>query len=156
MNKLFPIFLGKPAATGILILRLVAGLALMFHGSTKIQHPFSWMGPDAFAPGFLQGLAALAEFGGGLALILGLLTPIACLGIICVMLTAIFQVHLPKGHVFVGKGGSFELPTLYFAITSALMFVGPGVFSLDALLFRKPIFSPASRKVSEKIKAEIR
>ncbi|HSN54816.1 MAG TPA: DoxX family membrane protein, partial [Candidatus Sulfomarinibacteraceae bacterium] len=47
----------------LLLLRLVAGLAFMFHGWGKIQNPFGWMGPDGFAPGFLQGLAALSEFG---------------------------------------------------------------------------------------------
>ena len=34
--------------------------------------PFGWMGPEAPVPGFLQGMAVLAEFGGGLALILGI------------------------------------------------------------------------------------
>lgn len=113
----------------------------MFHGWPKIQNPFSWMGPDAPVPGILQGMAALAEFGGGLGIILGLLTPIAAFGIICVMLTAIFMVHIPKGDVFVGggPGGSYELPALYFAAISAILMLGPGKFSLDALLFKKKL-----------------
>lgn len=138
MNKLYPTFLGQPAATGLLLIRTTAGLGLMFHGYSKIQAPFSWMGQDAFAPPFLQALAALAEFGGGFALIAGLLTPVACLGIMAVMLTAIFGVHIPKGDPFVARGGSFELPALYFAAASLLLSTGPGIISLDRLLFHKP------------------
>jgi putative oxidoreductase len=150
MNRLFPIFLEKPAAIGLLVLRVVAGLALMFHGYGKIQNPFGWMGPESWAPGFLQALAAVAEFGGGLALILGLLTPIACLGIMCVMLVAIFGVHVPKGDPFVGKGGSYELAALYFSIATALLCTGPGIFSVDAKLFRKRAISTVNISEREK------
>jgi len=44
---------------------------------------------QASVPGFLQGLAALSEFGGGLALIAGLLTPLAAFGIACTMVVAV-------------------------------------------------------------------
>ncbi len=155
MNRLFPAHLSTPAATGLLILRLVAGLALMMHGLPKIQNAFGWMGPDSWAPGFLQALAALAEFGGGLALMLGLLTPIAAFGILCVMLTAVFGVHVPKGDPFVGKGGSYELAAIYAAIATMLMFTGPGKFSLDAKLFRKTMASNAAG-IGERIKAGFR
>jgi putative oxidoreductase len=140
MQKLFTDFILPPGAAGILILRVITGLAFMLHGFGKIQQPFSWMGPDSWAPPILQAIAAVAEFGGGLALILGLFTPLACFGLVCVMTTAILSVHLPKGHTFVsspGSGGSFELPLIYFAIALALMMIGPGVYSLDALLFKR-------------------
>src|SRR5262245_57500072 len=68
-------------STGLLILRLVAGLAFIFHGYGKITKPFGWMPPDSGVPGILQALAALSEFGGGLAWMLGLLMPLASLGI---------------------------------------------------------------------------
>ncbi|MDH3815238.1 MAG: DoxX family protein, partial [Acidobacteriota bacterium] len=42
----------------LLLIRVVAGLAFMLHGWGKIQNPFGWMGPDAFAPGIFQALAA--------------------------------------------------------------------------------------------------
>ena len=57
-----PLKLGASVSTGLLLLRIVAGLAFMFHGYSKIQSPFSWMGPEAGVPGFLQMLAAV--FGG--------------------------------------------------------------------------------------------
>ena len=48
-----PIELFKPVSDsarvsgGLLVLRLVVGLAFLFHGHGKIQHPFGWMGLDA-------------------------------------------------------------------------------------------------------------
>ncbi len=155
MHKLFPTFLGQPAASALLLMRAIAGLGLMLHGYGKIQHPFSWMGSDAFAPPLLQGLAALAEFGGGFALIIGLLTPLACLGIICVMLTAIFAVHIPHGDQFVAKGSSYELPALYFVIASCLLCTGPGTISLDAVLFRKPRSKRPHSILSERQKVSV-
>lgn len=129
---------------GLLILRLVSGVGLMLHGWPKIQHAVNWMGPDAAVPGIFQALSAVAEFGGGLALVLGLLTPIACFGIVCNMATAIVMVHLAKGHPFVATpghpGGSFESALIYLAIALLFLLIGPGVYSLDSLLFRRSRF----------------
>src|SRR5437588_12608672 len=96
---------GRLGSAGLLLLRLVVGIAFLFHGWPKIQHPFGWMGSEATMPGVLQSLAALAEFGGGLLLTLGLLTRLASLGIAGVMAVALATVHLPHGHPFVGASG---------------------------------------------------
>jgi putative oxidoreductase len=113
----------------------------MMHGLPKIQNAFAWMGPDSWAPPFLQAMAAFAEFGGGLALVLGLLTPLAALGVLCVMATAILSVHVPHGDPFVKgpgtPGGSYELAAIYGAAAFLLMLLGPGRFSLDAILFKR-------------------
>jgi putative oxidoreductase len=116
------------------------GVAFVLHGWSKIQNPWGWMGPEATMPGVLQALAALSEFGGGIALILGLLTRFASLGIAGVMAVALATVHLPMGHPFVGKPGgpSFELPAVYLACAVLFLLLGPGRASLDALLFRSP------------------
>jgi len=122
----------------LLLIRIVAGLAFTMHGWGKIQHPFNWMGPDGFAPGFLQALAAVAEFGGGTAWILGFLTPVASLGIACTMAVAFwmhtFMLHDP----FVSSkpgGGASEPAAGYFCIAFLLLAMGPGRFSLDRLIF---------------------
>lgn len=81
--------LSARASAGLLALRLAAGLAFMYHGYGKIQNPFGWMGPDAGIPGVFQALAALSEFGGGLAWMLGLLTPLASFGLACTMAVAV-------------------------------------------------------------------
>jgi putative oxidoreductase len=137
MHRLFPAFVGGPGAVGLLVLRLVAGAALMLHGWPKIQHATAWMGPKAPVPGALQALAALAEFGGGLCWIVGLLTPLASFLILCTMATAAGMVHIAQGHPFVATTGgpSYEPALGYLAIAVALLLVGPGRLSLDALLF---------------------
>ncbi|NMO18334.1 DoxX family protein [Pyxidicoccus fallax] len=143
MKRIFiPQALSSRASLGLLFLRLFAGVAMMHHGWGKIQNPFAWMGPTAPVPGFLQGLAALSEFGGGLALILGLLTPLAMLGLLCTMAFAA-TFHISKGDPLVAKGGgaSWELAGLYLVIALCFILVGPGRFSLDSKLFR----SSASR-----------
>jgi len=125
------------ADLALLLIRVVAGLAFMLHGWGKIQNPFGWMGPDGFAPGIFQALAALSEFGGGLAWILGLLTPLASLGIACTMAVA-FSFHaVVRGDPFVSMTGgpSFELAAVYFCIALLLIAMGPGRLSLDRPLF---------------------
>lgn len=121
----------------LVLLRVVGGAAFMLHGWGKIQNPFGWMGPDAFAPGPLQALAALAEFGGGLAWILGLLTPLASLAIACTMAVAVYFHAVLRGDPFVssGGGGSYELALVYLCIALLLLAVGPGRLSLDRTLF---------------------
>jgi putative oxidoreductase len=138
MPRLFPAFLGGPGALGLLVLRLVAGTAMMFHGWPKIQHATSWMGPKAPVPGVFQALAALAEFGGGLCWVLGLLTPVASLLVLSTMAVALGMVHLPQGHPFVASqpgGPSYEPALGYLALAVALLLTGPGKLSLDAWLF---------------------
>lgn len=128
---------GAAPDAALLLLRLVAGAAFLFHGWMKIQHPFSWMGPESHTPAFLQGLAALSEFGGGLAWILGLLTPLASLGIACTMAYASWSVAMDFHAPFVSMTGglSWELSAVFFGIALALMLGGPGRFSLDRMLF---------------------
>src|SRR5687767_250152 len=85
-----PLRLPARVSAGLLVLRVVAGLAFMFHGYGKIQNPFGWMGPNATIPGIFQALAAISEFGGGLAWILGLVTPLASFGLACTMTVAVW------------------------------------------------------------------
>ncbi len=87
----------------LLLLRGVAGLAMILHGWNKIQNPFGWMGEDAFAPGIFQALAAFSEFGGGIAWMIGLVTPLASLGILSTMAVAAYAHGVMLGDPFVGS-----------------------------------------------------
>jgi len=127
---------GCPPRGGIalLLLRFVTGAAFVFHGWPKIQHATSWMGDKL--PGGLQAAAAVAEFGGGIGLILGALTPLWSLMIAVTMLVAIFRVHVPAGDPFVNPGGrSWELAAVYLVNVIVLLLLGPGRLSVDACLF---------------------
>jgi putative oxidoreductase len=103
------------------------------------EGPFHWMDklPNA-APGAFQALAAVAELGGGVALILGLFTPIGALGIAGTMVVALATFHLPQGHPFVApQEPTFERAAVYLAAMIVLILVGPGALSFDFLLFGK-------------------
>lgn len=127
------------ASFSLLILRLVVGGAFIQHGYGKIQNPFGWMGQGAPVPGIFQFLAAVSEFGGGIALIFGLLTSIAMLGLGFTMLVATYMhmIVLKDPFVHPTGGSSYELALVFFAVSVVLIFVGPGNFSADAKLFAK-------------------
>ena len=120
----------------LLLIRLTMGLAFMIHGYGKIQTPFSWMG-QAPVPGFLQGLSALAEFGGGAALYIRVFARLGALGLTINMIVAccvhIFMFHDP----FVNPGGGrgYELAVAYLMLNLVVLAVGPGRFSIDKKIF---------------------
>jgi len=125
------------SSTALLLMRLVIGTAFIIHGWPKIHNPFGWMGPQSPVPGFFQLLAALSEFGGGIAWVIGLLVPLASLGIGCTMIVAVSMhaIVLHDPFVHLAGGRSFELASAYLC-TAVLMFaMGPGTFSLDAKVF---------------------
>lgn len=138
LSLLYPPFATGRTAVGLLALRIVAGLAFMYHGWPKIQNPFGWMGPEAAMPGIFQALAALSEFGGGLAWILGAITPLASFGILCTMTVAVHFHAVVRSDPFVNpKGASYELALVYLLVALLLILAGPGRFSVDALLWRR-------------------
>ena len=118
----------------LLIVRIEMGIAFILHGWPKIQNAFGWMPPEAPIPGFLQALAAFAEFGGGVALLIGLLVPLASFGLVITMVVAALF-HIQKGDPFVGYGASYEPAMVYLVLSLLFLLVGPGRYSLDAKIF---------------------
>ena len=121
----------------LLFMRIVVGCAFVLHGWGKIQDPLHWMGSDSSIPGLFQALAAISEFGGGTALILGLLTRLGALGLCSTMAVAVFMHRFIFGDPFVHATGgrSYELAAAYFVINLLLVILGPGRFSLDWAFF---------------------
>lgn len=136
MKNLFKtLSLPLSVSIALLILRLVAGLAFMYHGYDKVQNLFTWMGSHSAMPGFLQALAALSEFPGGLLWMIGFLTPVVSLGLFCTMSVAVLM-HLFVFHdPFVGSGGSYELALLFLCVSFLLLLSGPGSLSVDKMIF---------------------
>jgi putative oxidoreductase len=77
---------------------------------------------------------AFVEFFGGIAILLGLLTRLAALGVGATMVVAILTVHLKNGF-FAPTGVEFPLALLASAI--ALIITGAGAFSLDAVIGKR-------------------
>ncbi len=128
--------------TGLLLARLIIGLALAAHGSQKLFGWFGgygikgtggWMESLGYKPGAAFALAAgLGELGGGLLMALGLLGAIGPALIVMVMLVAIFSVHAKNG--FWASNNGWELNAMIVAGAIALAFSGPGAYSLDSAL----------------------
>jgi putative oxidoreductase len=123
---------------GALVMRLTLGAIMLFHGYGKIiphgaLYGFAHAVSGMHLPYWLGYVAAFTEFFGGIALILGLLTRIAALGVAIEMAVAIIKVHLHHG--LTGNGG-FEFPLACFALALMLVFTGAGYASLDQVLFR--------------------
>ncbi|TVP92207.1 MAG: DoxX family protein [Pseudomonadaceae bacterium] len=137
--------LSSHAGYAALVLRVPVGIILAAHGAQKLFGWFGgnglsgtaqWMASIGLEPGLLMALlAGSAEFFGGLALILGLLTRPAAAVSAFTMVVAIFSVHISNG-LFMSNGG-YEFALSLLAATAALTLQGGGRFALDNLLARR-------------------
>lgn len=121
---------------GLLILRVGAGLMMAFaHGLGKLPPSDGFIGATEAlgfpAPTLFAWLAALAEFGGGLLIAVGLLTRPAAAALAFTMAVAFFGQH--GGDPFAER----ELAALYGVVAVAFVASGAGRFSLDAWLRRR-------------------
>jgi putative oxidoreductase len=117
-----------------LLLRVIGGgLMMMQHGYPKLMK-LSGEGPITFGDPLGIGefpsllLTIFSEFLCSALLILGLFTRLAVIPLIITMLVIIFVVHAGE------PIGEIELAAVYASIFVALLFSGPGKWSVDALI----------------------
>ena len=129
----------KIEPVALTLLRITVGVIMVAHGWKKVTDIPTWtenftkMGMPL--PEVSVYLAIAGELGGGLGLLLGLLTPIAALGVFFAMLVAVVFVHLPNG--LFAKNDGFEYP-LTLMMTALYFFArGGGPFSVDAIVRKK-------------------
>lgn len=133
-------------------LRLIVGYGFMEHGWAKLARGasnFTGILDALHVP--LPALAAWAtiavELGGGFAVLVGALVPLASIPMAVVLATAIVTVHLPNGFSSIklqavtdagarfGQPG-YETDLLYLAGLLSLVIGGSGPLSVDNLLRR--------------------
>jgi putative oxidoreductase len=121
----------------LLIMRVACALPFIYHGCAILFGMFGGPGPHNFAvgmkaPDIVGYLVGLAQFAGGIAILLGALLRVGAVCVIIVMLGAIFMVHLPNGYD-IGHGGlEYALTELLLAL--GLLLAGPGKYSLASVL----------------------
>ncbi|WP_213997653.1 DoxX family protein [Arsukibacterium sp.] len=145
MKTLIAKLTATQAGWSALALRLPIGIIFAAHGAQKLFGWFGgyglegtagWMDSIGLSPGMLMALlAGAAEFFGGLALIVGLLTRPAAAALAVAMLVAIFAVHFENGLFMANNGYEFGLALL--AASVSLLFSGAGNLSVDKLLAGK-------------------
>lgn len=124
---------------GLLILRIVLGIIFIGHGAQKLFGMFGGPGIGGVTgffgslgvpmPGVMAWVVGFFEFFGGIFVLIGLLTPVGGVMIATVMVFAIALVHLSKG--FWNGNGGVEFPLALLAAALALVFAGPGRYSVE-------------------------
>ena len=133
------------AGLSTLVLRIPIAIIFIAHGAQKLFAWFGgyglegtgqWMASIGLEPGYLMALlAGSAEFFGGIALLIGLLTRPTAFVLSLTMVVAIVSVHLTNGLFMSNNGYEFALALL--AASVSLMISGSGSYSLDKLLAKK-------------------
>ena len=128
MRRLLPLNLDA----ALLILRVVLGIIMVYHGWPKVTglggviEGFTGMGVPL--PALSAVFATVAEVGGGVLLLIGAFTDIAGLLVAIDMLGAITFVHAKNG--FAVNDGGVEWPLALLAMGLAVALAGPGRFSV--------------------------
>lgn len=116
----------------LLILRVVLGIIMIYHGWPKLTNLGGTIegmaGMGVPAPAVAAIFATVAEVVGGLLMLVGAFTDIAGLMFTLDMLGAIIFVHAKNGFS-VAKGG-MEWPLLLVAAALAIALAGPGRYAV--------------------------
>lgn len=127
------------ADTALLALRIWAGIVMLAHGANHARNldgTARWFEKVGFrAPRLNAMLSAGNEIAIGLALIAGLLTPIAAAALAATMFVAFWSIHRFAGFfVFHRPDEGYEYVATLAVLALVAAIVGPGAYSVDAAL----------------------
>ncbi|MEU8008021.1 DoxX family protein [Catellatospora sp. NPDC049111] len=134
----------RSAAVTLTLFRVVLGLLFAFHGAASLFGVFGGNRGSGRAVEFAAWpgwWAALIQLAGGILVITGLATRPAALLCSGSMAYAYFVVHQTQGLLPLNNGG--EAAALFCWSFLIIAVLGPGAFSLDALLRRRDPAPPA-------------
>jgi putative oxidoreductase len=121
-----------------LFLRLALGVVMLAHGYNhmfgggKLEGTGRWFESIGIKPGWLHArLATYTELGVAPLLFLGLLTPLACAGVIGTMLVALISNHLKNGFFIFRPGEGYEYVLTLVLAAFGLGLLGGGKYSID-------------------------
>jgi len=143
------------ASAGLLLLRLAIGVMMIHHGQEKLADPQQFANTYVASlhlpfPLFFAYAAGISELIGSWLLIFGVFAPLGALAITGTMLVAAYQHILTGGfNIYV-----LELVALYLGGSISLLLIGPGLFSIDALVVRNINTSPPIIEDSEELVLE--
>jgi putative oxidoreductase len=127
---------GRYAPQALSLLRIVAALIFLLHGSSKILgFPASEMGSPPV--GSLMWVGGLLELGGGLLLLIGLFSRPVAFILSGEMAYAYWMFHAPQSIFPMLNGGDAAI--LYCFVFLLIAAAGPGPWSLDASMRRKKV-----------------
>lgn len=117
-----------------LLLRVSMGILFLAHAWLKIVI-FTPAGTAGYfeslgLPGALAYLVILAEFVGGIALIVGFQVRWVSLALIPVLLGSIYTPHGAAGFFFSNEGGGWEFPAFWAAALAAQALLGAGAHAV--------------------------
>ena len=138
------------AQAALFLLRVFMGICFIRHGWPKLRNLQTWA-QMLKTPAWLCFLSAGSMWAGGIALIVGLLTPLASFAILVSMAYAmVLEIRggfpfiaadpylIPAGDyagpMGVGEPPSWEKAAMYVVMCLVLIFCGGGMLSLDTLL----------------------
>ena len=127
-----------PIDLALLVLRVVFGLFLAYHGYNKVfgggklAGTGRWFGSIGMKwPQVQARLAAGTEIGAGVLFALGLLTPFAAAGMIAVMVVATWAAHRNNGFFIFNEGQGWEYTVSIAVVAWSVAAIGPGDVSID-------------------------